>query len=214
MKKLPRAFYRHGTIDIAINLLGCEIVSNTDGIKTGGTIVETEAYIGLIDPASHAFRGMTNRNKVMFGPPGFLYVYFTYGNHFMMNVVTEKAGVSGAVLLRGLAPKYNIPEMARRRNTDDTNNIASGPGKLAKALGVAKVNYGTDLLGSHIYLRGPAEGDFEIIASPRVGIGEKGIENLWRFFIKDNPHVSSPDKAARANVFPLRQARDMGFTVR
>ena len=127
MKKLPRSFYNHNTIEVATRLLGCQIICNTDGIKTGGIIVETEAYHGPEDPACHAFKGHTRRNDVMYGKPGFLYVYFTYGNHFMLNVVTEKEGFPAAVLLRGIEPRYNIDIMAKRRGTDESNQYFVWP---------------------------------------------------------------------------------------
>lgn len=209
MKKLPRQFYNRNTIDVALDLLGCRFVCNTDGIKTGGMIVEVEAYRGPTDPACHAFHGRTPRNEVMHGPPGYLYVYFTYGNHFMLNVVTEKDNFPAAVLLRGIEPLYNIPLMCQRRKTDEFTNISSGPGKLAKALNVIRINNGTDLTGSHIYIQGPAEGKFEVMASPRIGIGNNGIERLWRFFIKNNPHVTPANKFTRENSFPLKLARKM-----
>ena len=213
MKKLPRQFYNRHTIDVALDLLGCRIICNTGGIKTGGMIVEVEAYHGPTDPACHAFHGRTPRNEVMHGPPGFLYVYFTYGNHFMLNVVTERDNFPAAVLLRGIEPLYNIPVMAKRRGTDDFTNISSGPGKLAKALDVTRIDNGTDLLGSHIYFQGPSEGRFEIMASPRIGIGNNGIEKLWRFFIKDNPHVTPSNKFTRESNYPVKRARKLNWNL-
>jgi DNA-3-methyladenine glycosylase len=211
MKKLPRSFYNRPTIDIAIDLLGCHLICNTDGIKTGGIIVETEAYCGPQDPACHAFKGHTRRNDVMYGNCGFLYVYFTYGNHFMLNVVTEKEGFPAAVLLRGIEPVYGIGEMATRRGTDDPVNIASGPGKLAKALNVTKIDNGIDLTQSHIYIIGPPAKKPIICASPRIGIGIAGSERLWRFFIDNNPHVSRPVKWIKDNIYSLSAAKKMHF---
>jgi len=174
-------------------------------------IVETEAYHGPDDPACHAFKGRTARNEVMFGKPGFLYVYFTYGNHYMLNVVTEKEGFPAAVLLRGLEPLYGIEEMARRRNTEDIGNISSGPGKLARSLGITTAQNGADLTGSKIYMTGPSTIRRSIIASPRIGIGEGGAERLWRFFLADNPHVSKGSKMIRENSYALKAARQMAF---
>ena len=213
MKKLPRSFYHRNTIDVAISLLGCHIISTTNGVKTGGVIVETEAYRGPTDPACHAFKGHTRRNDIMYGKAGFLYVYFTYGNHFMLNVVTENEEFPAAVLLRALEPRYNIDLMASRRGTDNVIEISSGPGKLAKALGVTGSDYGTDLTGSHIYIVGPSAYRPKIVASPRIGIGLAGSERLWRFFIKDNPHVSRGSKWIRANAYELSKARKMRFVV-
>ncbi len=213
MKKLPRNFYNRNTIEVAIDLLGCHIICNTGGVKTGGVIVETEAYHGPDDPACHAFKGHTRRNDVMYGKPGFLYVYFTYGNHFMLNVVVEEEGFPAAVLLRGIEPLHGIETMALRRGTDDLTNIGSGPGKLAKALKVTGTENGTDLTGSFIYLAGPPRVASKIKASPRIGIGA-GSERLWRFFIDGNLHVSHGSKWVRDNTCDLREARKAGFVIK
>ena len=211
MKKLPREFYDRSTLKVAIDLLGCHIICRTDGIKTGGMVVETEAYIGSDDPACHAFNGLTERNRVMHGPPGMLYVYFTYGNHFMLNVVTEKDGFPAAVLLRGVEPHYGRDDMAARRGVDNPVEIASGPGKLAKALGVTKRQNGADLTGREVYLKGPSAAGGKIMASPRIGIGDPGSDRLWRFFLKDNPNVSKPAKYVRERITNLSVARKMSF---
>jgi len=211
MKKLERAFYARNTIDVATALLGCEIVSFTGGIKTSGIIVETEAYIGTDDPACHAHRGLTKRNRVMFGIPGVLYVYFTYGNHFMLNIVTERDGYPAAALLRAIEPQYGIEEMSKRRGTTEMTHISSGPGKLAKALAVTTSDNGTDLTGKYIYLRGPAKRKYEIMVSTRIGIGEGGSDKLWRFFIKGNPYVSPSNSLVKESVVPLAKARELNF---
>jgi len=211
MKKLPKKFYNRPTIKVAVDLLGCKLISNVGGVKTGGIIVETEAYIGETDPACHAFRGRTKRNEVMYGPAGFLYVYFTYGNHFMMNVVTEKNGFPSAVLLRGLEPLYNMENMRERRGTAVDINISSGPGKMTKALGIVKEHNGTDLAGKEIYIIGPPASRNEICASPRIGIGEGGSEKLWRFFFNGNPHVSKGAQYNKENSFSLAKAKKMKF---
>ena len=213
MKKLPRSFYNRNTIEVAAQLLGCQIICNTDGIKTGGIIVETEAYRGPDDPACHAFKGHTRRNDVMYGQPGFLYVYFTYGNHFMLNVVTEKKGFPAAVLLRGIEPLYNIEIMAKRRGTDELTNISSGPGKLAKAFNVTVPDNGTDLTGSYIYILGPPDNKPKIIASPRIGIGIAGSERLWRLYIDGNLYVSQPNKWIRESSYSLSEAKKLGFVL-
>ena len=213
MRKLPRKFYNRPTLDVAKELIGCHLVCNTNGIKSGGMIVEAEAYIGEDDPACHAARGRTKRNEIMYGPPGYLYVYFTYGNHFMMNVVTENKGYPSAVLLRAIEPRYNIETMAQRRGTTDLKNISSGPGKLAKALGVTTAENGTDLCGSHIYMRGPSGGKNEIQASPRIGIGSMGSDKLWRFFVRGHPHVSLSPRSIREESFGLTEARAMKFSL-
>lgn len=214
MRKLPRKFYNRPTIDVAIGLIGCDLICNTDGIKSGGMIIEAEAYIGEDDPACHAFRGRTKRNEIMYGPPGYLYVYFTYGNHFMLNVVTEIKGYPSAVLLRAVEPRYGIETMARRRDTTDLKNISSGPGKLAKALSITTAENGTDLCSSNIFIRGPSSGKNEIWVSPRIGIGRMGSEKLWRFFVKSHPHISSAPRNIRSQSFELSTARAMNFSLR
>ncbi len=213
MRKLPRKFYNRPTIKVAIELIGCHLMCNTHGIRSGGMIVEAEAYIGEDDPACHAFRGRTKRNEIMYGPPGFLYVYFTYGNHFMLNVVTETRGYPSAVLLRAVEPRYSIEKMTQRRGIEDFKNISSGPGKLAKALSIANAENGTDLCRTHIYIKGPASGKDKIRASPRIGIGRMGSDKLWRFFIKNHPHVSSTPRSIREKSFKLSEARAMGFSL-
>ncbi len=214
MRKLPRKFYNRPTIDVAIELIGCDLICNTDGIKSGGMIIEAEAYIGEDDPACHAFRGRTRRNEIMYGPPGYLYVYFTYGNHFMLNVVTGIKGYPSAVLLRAVEPRYGIETMAQRRDTTDLKNISSGPGKLAKALSITTTENGTDLCSSNIFIKGPSSGKNEIWASPRIGIGRMGSEKLWRFFIKSHPHISSAPRNIRSESFELSTARAMKFSLR
>jgi DNA-3-methyladenine glycosylase len=213
MKRLPRSFYNRDTIDVAVDLLGCRLVSNVGGARTGGMIVEAEAYIGPDDPACHAFRGKTRRNNVMYGRPGFLYVYFTYGNHHMLNVVTERDGYPAAVLLRAIEPRIGIETMASRRKTDIATNISSGPGKLAKALGITRAENGTDLTQSQVYIMGPAANHLDVISSPRIGIGDKGHRKLWRFYIDGNPHVSAGTKYVRDNSHKLTDARKMRFEI-
>jgi len=211
MRRLPRAFYNRHTIEVAIDLLGCEIVSAVGGNRTSGVIVETEAYHGPDDPACHAFRGQTRRNGIMFGPPGRLYVYFTYGNHHMLNVVCGRDGFPAAVLLRAAEPRLGGLIMQERRGTDIKTNLCSGPGKLAQALGITLAENGTDLCRPEIYIKGPSTRSFEVMASPRIGIGEHGHRKLWRFFIKGNLHVSTQARYVRENNRSLEAARKLNF---
>jgi DNA-3-methyladenine glycosylase len=213
MRKLPAKFYNRPTIEVAIDLLGCRLVSNVDGVKTGGIIVETEAYIGEDDPACHAFRGPTKRNRIMYGPPGYLYVYFTYGNHFMANIVTEKKGFPAAVLLRGLEPLHNIDTMYRRRATDDITNISSGPGKLTKALGLTTEHNGADLRGNAVLVTGPSDNKDRIMTSPRIGIGQGGSDKLWRFFLGSNSHVSRGSAFNKKFSYDLKYAQKTDFSI-
>ncbi len=214
MKRLPAEFYNRPTLEVALDLLGCHLIRDSDGIKTGGMIVEVEAYVGENDPACHASRGLTPRNKIMYGSSGFLYVYFTYGNHFMLNVVTEKEGFPAAVLLRGLEPLYNIEVMSARRQTDDYFNISSGPGKLARSLDITTAQNGADLVKGDISLLGPGNVDSDIWASTRIGIGNPGSDKLWRFYACDNPHVSGETRSIKESSRPLADARKNGFSLR
>jgi DNA-3-methyladenine glycosylase len=153
-------------------------------------IVEAEAY-DESDPASHSFGGPRGRNLVMFGPPGRLYVYFTYGMHFCMNVVTGARGRGSAVLLRAAEPLTGLEEMASRRRTDDPRRLCSGPARLTQAFGVDRSFDGIELTaasGLWIARGRPAARD-EVEVGPRIGI-RRGVEAPWRFWIRDSPFAS------------------------
>jgi DNA-3-methyladenine glycosylase len=154
-------------------------------------IVEVEAYRGSDDPASHAFHGPTPRNAPMFGDPGHAYVYFTYGNHFLLNITTQKPGTPGAVLIRGVEPIQGVGVMRRLRPHVPDSELTNGPGKLTKALGVDKSLNGVDMTrrGALFVVDCPGS-SFEIWRSTRIGIGEAGLNRLWRFYIRGNPYVS------------------------
>lgn len=172
-------------------LLGRTLVRRSeDGTRLAGRIVETEAYEPM-DPASHSYHGMTRRNATMFGPPGHLYVYFAYGNHWMLNVVTGPNEVGSAVLLRAAEPLEGITEMAARRSRQQLGDLCSGPGKLAQALGVDRRSDGADLVGGdEVWIESgtPAPAP-EVVASARVGISV-GVERPWRFLVRDDPFLS------------------------
>jgi len=156
------------------------------GVKLVGLITETEAYIGQSDLGCHAHVGKTNRNAVMYGPPGHAYVYFTYGHHWMLNAVTQRAGFPAAVLIRAIQPIEGIPIMARRRSGGDT----FGPGKLTQALGISKSENGLDLTtpASHLWIEaGIAVPNSRVTKSPRVGlysVPEPWKSKPWRFAVK------------------------------
>lgn len=200
--RLKRSFFNRPTIDVAVNLLGKIFIYVDGSKKLGGRLVEVEAYIGGDDPACHACHGKTSRNEIMFGKPGYLYVYFTYGNHYLLNIVTEREGFPAAVLLRGLEPLYGIKQMMKNRGVDKLTDIANGPGKIAKAQGITTEQKGFDVTGDRIYVIDDMKPSGEIWCSPRIGIGNRGADKMWRFFIKGNPYVSKApgciDKAARA----------------
>jgi DNA-3-methyladenine glycosylase len=188
---LPHEFFDRDPREVAPQLLGCIVVTVIDGVETSGVIVEAEAYLGADDAGSHAStKGITLRNAVMYGPPGAVYVYFTYGNHYMMNLVCEPQGRAGAVLLRALRPLTDIPEMTERRHGRPLAELCSGPGKLAQALGVDLSDNAT-LLGEgriSVYY-GQRHSDNEIGVSGRVGLSS-GHELELRYYVKGDPFVS------------------------
>ena len=155
----------------------------------GGILVETEAYVPD-DPASHSFGGRTRRNATMFGPPGRLYVYRSYGIHWCANVVCEQDGVGAAVLLRALAPTSGIPAMRARRGLDDERLLASGPGRLTQALGLTGAHDGADLAEPPFALSPPVE-EAEVVASPRIGI-TRAADVPWRYSLAGSTFVSRP----------------------
>ena len=189
--RFPRSFYARSALRVAPELLGGVLVRTlADGTRLAARIVETEAYLPD-DPASHAFRGMTRRNEVMFGPPGHLYVYFTYGNHWMMNAVTGRAGQGTAVLLRAAEPLEGLEVMADHRGREDPRDLCSGPGKLAKAFGVTGAQNGLDLVrGSDIHnaARRPVP-RARVAKTPRVGV-TLGAARRWRYIVTGDPFVS------------------------
>jgi len=202
-RKLKRGFFARPTLVVATELLGKIIVYQKGKTKLGGRLVEVEAYIGEDDPACHAHRGRTPRNSIMYGPPGYLYVYFTYGNHYLLNLVTEKEGFPAAVLLRGMEPLYGIEQMLRNRGVADPREIASGPGKLAEALGITTDQYGLDITGDEFYLIDDGFRCGRILSSPRIGLSN-GNDRYWRFYFDSNPHVSKSSAAIRKLARPYR----------
>jgi len=197
MKKLDPAFYnRADVVKIARELIGKVLVTHFDGALTYGRIVETEAYAGAIDRASHAFGNRrTNRTEVMFKTGGLAYVYLCYGIHHLFNVVTNKQDVPHAVLIRAIDPIHGIHTMLERtgkRVADYT--LTKGPGNVSKALGIYTKHTGFNLLDGEIYI---ASDDFvpdkkDILATPRIGVDYAGEDAKlpYRFILKDNPYVS------------------------
>lgn len=169
--------------------MGKYLVVQKDGHVLSGKIVETEAYDGFKDPASHAYRGMTPRNEVMFGAPGCAYVYLTYGMHHCLNLVTEKKGYPAAVLIRALEPTDGIELMKRRRGRQKLRDLTSGPAKLCQALGVDRRLNGADLRSDTIFVEDRGEVAGGIARSGRIGVND-GRDKNWRFFLKSNEFVS------------------------
>ena len=181
MKILPRKFYEKDTVTVAKELLGKTLVRKIGGQTLTGKILETEAYKGKNDPASHASRKKTERNKVMFGQVGWSYVYFTYGMHYCFNVVAKKdEEQSGAVLIRSIKPLLGITDMLKNRKIDVISNLTNGPAKLTQALQITTNQYNIDLTkNSELFIIDGVRPK-KIIAKPRVGI-KTGIDKLWNF---------------------------------
>jgi DNA-3-methyladenine glycosylase len=191
-KPIELHFYERDTVSVARDLLGKNLVRRVADSFLIGRIVETEAYRGSDDPASHSFRGMTKRNEVMFGKPGKAYVYFTYGNHYCLNIVTEEEGVPAAVLIRAVEPLERIEEMRKNRGVENILEIASGPGKLTRAFQITKSENGSDItkMSSLLTLCEAIEHQqFEVVQTTRIGI-KVATELPWRFYIQGNPYIS------------------------
>ena len=197
--KLPAEFYQRPTLEIALELLGKVLVCVRPEGVAAGYIVETEAYIGQDDPACHAYKGLTPRNKTMWGEPGLAYVYFTYGNHWMLNTVTERADYPAAALLRGLQPLLGLDLMHQRRQLDQLKGkpadykLANGPGKLCQALGITGALNGFSLQSEELFIANPpaeaALPPFEVVQTTRIGI-TRGMDSPWRYYVAGNKSVS------------------------
>ena len=181
---LPRTFYSRDTITVAKSLLGKKIVRKIDKHEMSGIIIETEAYRHKDDTASHAFRKITERNKVMFEEVGKAYVYFTYGMHYCFNVVARNSKFeAGAVLIRAIIPEKGIEIMEKNRGIKDMKKLTDGPAKLTQALGITKEHYGVDLTtDSKLFIIEGVKRPRKIIASPRIGI-KNATDKLWNFKI-------------------------------
>lgn len=202
VRPLPRAFYERPTEVAAFELIGKILVLKQERVVLSGRIVETEAYLGADDPASHAWRGPTPRNRVMFGPAGFSYVYFTYGVHHCFNVVTEREGVPGAVLIRALEPLSGIGLMRERRGggrKDET--LTNGPAKLTQAFHITRAHSGCDLTREPFFIgeensfvsRNGGASILTIRVSPRVGIS-RAKDKLFRYYDASSLCVSAHPK--------------------
>jgi DNA-3-methyladenine glycosylase len=191
--RLPRSFYNRPVLEVARDLLGAVVVHAVDDGTVAVRLTEVEAYAGGRDPASHAFRGQTQRNAVMFGPPGHAYVYFTYGMHFCMNLVTGPVGRASAVLLRA-GEVVAGPEIASaRRQAPKPRDWARGPARLTIALGVGRELDGADVTSTQSSLqvrRGVAVDDALVRWGPRVGVSTAG-DVPWRAWIDGDPTVSA-----------------------
>lgn len=201
MNKLPQSFYESIDVNfLAKKLLGKTLYTNINNELTGGTIVETEAYKGEIDKASHAYGGRyTNRTKTMYELGGLTYVYLCYGIHSLFNVVTAPAGIPHAVLIRGIEPTVGLATMLKRRGMSILKpNLTAGPGALAQALGIDRSINAISLNGDVVWIEdsGLTYSQDQIIACPRVGVGYADDHALlpWRYYVKENKFVSKPNK--------------------
>lgn len=192
MSRLDRAFFARPSLEVAPDLLGLQLVHElADGTRLAGRIVEVEAYLGDgTDPGSHSHRGLTARNRAMFGPPGHFYVYRSHGLHFCVNLVTEPEGTGAALLVRALEPLEGEAWMRAKRGGCDAKGIANGPGKLTQALGITLAHDGLPALGGALRIEassGPrAHG---ISRGPRIGLS-KAADLPYRFCVTDSPFLS------------------------
>lgn len=195
MTILPRSFYDRPTLEVARDLLGCVLVRQLDGERLAGRIVEVEAYIGQEDGACHARFGRTDHNAVMFGPPGHAYIYFTYGMHWLLNVVTERTGQPAAVLIRALEPLEGLARIAVLRTGRPRREWTSGPARLTRALAIDGALNGVDLTiaGPLVIETGLPLPEAAIRTGPRVGIAyapEPWRSRPWRFWLAGSADVS------------------------
>ena len=198
LKKLDHPFYdRKNVVQIAKELLGKILVTQFDGIRTSGRIVETEAYNGVIDRASHAFGGRrTTRSEHIYGDPGTAYIYIIYGLHHLFNVVTNKKGTPHAILIRALEPLEGVDYMLKRAGKPLADyTLTKGPGNLARALGISKMHTGDSLFSEEIFIEddGLRYKKDQIVITHRIGVEYAGTDAQlpYRFIVKGNPYVSA-----------------------
>ncbi len=188
---IDEEFFKDDAVTLAQKLLGCVLRHESEDGVTSGIIVETEAY-SQEDAASHSCRGKTERTKIMFGPGGYAYVYFTYGMHYCFNVVSGPVGHGQAVLIRALEPLEGIEIMQRRRGKELKKDLCSGPAKLVQSVGITKADYGKPLFDGKLLINRSINLNITpdmIMSGPRIGVS-KAVDTPWRFWIKDNPYIS------------------------
>ena len=187
LKRLTKAFFRRSVHEVAPDLIGATLLFK----GVGGRIVEVEAYHHT-DPAAHSFGGRTERNSVMFGPPGYTYVYRSYGVHWCLNFVCEPQGSASAVLIRALAPTQGLPAMRRRRGVANERLLCAGPGRLCQALGITDAQYALALDEPPFEIRARTQ-DVDVVIGPRIGL-TKAVEQPWRYGLKGSRFLSKPFK--------------------
>lgn len=207
-KPLARDFYLRDVNTVAPELLGKLLVHRSPEGVTAGKIVEVEAYAGACDKGSHSYPNKrTPRTEIQFGPGGFAYVYAIYGMHWCFNIVVGEREQPNVVFVRALEPVVGIELMQKRRGAANRLELCSGPGKLCRAMGITKKEYGLDLCASELYLTPCAQIEQDrIMTSPRINIdyAEECKDYLWRYFIKDDPYVSKVAKRYRELERPYR----------
>ncbi len=196
-RRLTRAFFSRSVHKVGPDLIGATLLFN----GVGGRIVELEAY-DHTDPAAHSYRGPTSRNAVMFGPPGYAYVYRSYGIHWCLNLVCEPKGSASAVLIRALEPTIGLPVMRRRRGVRDERLLCAGPGRLCEALGITGAQYGLALDKPPFELFARSE-SVDVVAGVRIGI-TKAASLPWRYGLKDSRFLSKPFSQTAA-LLPRKQ---------
>ncbi len=209
IRPLDRAFFARNPRRVAREILGKVLVRDSDKLRLAARIVEVEAYLGENDPAAHAAAGNTARNSVLFGPPGYAYVYFIYGNHYCLNVSCEREGKAGSVLFRAVEPLLGVAEMASNRSLSlkDPRNLTkltSGPGRLAEAFGITRArDNGRDLtsLDSGLWIGEDGFLPGSIRTTPRIGI-RKAADQPLRYFLGQNPFVSGRKLLLRKTTPP------------
>ena len=187
MPRLRKSFFNRSVHEVAPELIGATLTFN----GAGGIITEVEAYHHT-DPAAHSFGGQTERNAVMFGPPGYAYVYRSYGIHWCVNFVCEPAGSASAVLIRALEPTEGLAAMQRRRGTPNARLLCAGPGRLTEALGITRAHNALPLDAPPFELHARKQ-DVDVMAGPRIGI-TKAVDLPWRYGLKGSRFVSKPFK--------------------
>jgi DNA-3-methyladenine glycosylase len=189
MRVLGQEFYRRPPDEVAVGLLGKLLVHERDGVRLSGRIVETEAYFSEDDPACHASRGMTPRTRTMFGPPGHAYVYFCYGNYWLLNTVTQDEGIGSGVLIRAIEPVDGIDAMRARRKVARERDMTNGPGKLCLALDIDGRYNTHPLWEAPLMIADDGSAAPRHVRGRRIGIRE-GAEIEARYYLADNEYVS------------------------
>ena len=193
-KRLTKRFFDRSVHEVAPDLIGATLLVN----GVGGRLIEVEAY-HQTDPAAHSFRGPTERNAVMFGPPGYAYVYRSYGIHWCLNFVCEAKGSASAVLIRAIEPTVGLAAMRRRRGIADERLLCSGPGRLCEALGITRAHNGLALDDPPFRLLA-RDGEAEVLTGPRIGI-TKAADKPWRYGEKGSRFLSKPFAAAATAIY-------------